>query len=153
MAETVPFSVQKADDSPGFLLWKITALWQRTLTEVLSNLGITQTQYALLASVCWLELKKEHVSQAGLIDHTKIDKMTVSKAIRKIETMGLLIRKPSCLDSRTSDVRLTVLGKKLTHHAIEAVESADHLFFSGLKGERLKHYKELTLALITHNES
>lgn len=153
MPRAVPFSVHKADDSPGFLLWKLTVLWQRTLTEVLSNLGITQTQYALLASICWLELKNGHVTQAGLIDHTKMDKMTVSKAIRKIETMGLLIRKPSCLDSRTSDVRLTVSGEKLTHRAIKAVESADNLFFSGLKEERLRHYKELTLALIIHNES
>jgi len=53
MPESSPFKYEKVDDSAGFLLWKITALWQRKLTVVLSEYGITQTQYAMLASLRW----------------------------------------------------------------------------------------------------
>ena len=48
MADSSSFKYKKADDSAGFLLWKITALWQSKLAEVLREFGITQTQYAIL---------------------------------------------------------------------------------------------------------
>jgi len=36
MAEGSPFKHEQADDSPGFLLWKLTALWQEKLAGVLA---------------------------------------------------------------------------------------------------------------------
>jgi len=68
MADSSPFKYEKADDSAGFLLWKITALWQSRLTEVLGEFGITQTQYAILASLKWFEEKKEPTTQAHLVE-------------------------------------------------------------------------------------
>ena len=152
MVEPAPFSFEKADDSAGFLLWKVTSLWQRKLAAVLSALGITQTQYALLASTRWLETRVGRVTQARLVEHTRIDKMTVSKAIRRIEVAGLVVRSTSSLDSRTTDVVLTSRGRKLTDRAIAAVEAADRDFFAGLSDEGLGRYRDLALTLIAHND-
>ena len=41
-------------DSPGFLLWHATLRWQRAMVEALSPLGLTHTQFVLLASTWWL---------------------------------------------------------------------------------------------------
>ena len=46
-----PFSVQEADESTGFLLWQVTMLWQRRIAAVLRPQGLTQVQFALLASL------------------------------------------------------------------------------------------------------
>jgi DNA-binding MarR family transcriptional regulator len=151
MAETSPFKHDKADDSAGFLLWKITALWQRKLAEVLGEFGITQTQYAMLASLKWFEEKDEPTTQAHLVEHAKIDKMTVSKAIRNLEADGLVLREQSSIDSRATNVRFTAKGKKIIQKAIVAIEKVDDDFFSGLTDKQLKIYKSLTLSVIVNN--
>jgi MarR family transcriptional regulator for hemolysin len=146
--EASPFKHAEADDSAGFLLWKITALWQRKLAQVLGGFGITQTQYAILASLRWFEEKKEPATQAHLVEHARIDKMTVSKAIRNLERDGLVSREQSASDSRATSVRFTAQGRKTIQKAIVAVENADDDFFSGLTSHQLATYKFLTKIII-----
>ena len=151
MADSSPFKYKKADDSAGFLLWKITALWQKELAGVLGEFGITQTQYAILASLKWFEEKNEPTTQTHLVDHTKIDKMTVSKAIRNLEQDGFVVREQSSSDSRATNVRFTTQGKKIIHKAIIAIENADEEFFSCLSDKQLDVYKSLTSTVIKNN--
>jgi MarR family transcriptional regulator, transcriptional regulator for hemolysin len=147
-----PFKHAEADASPGFLLWKITALWQRRLGQVLGEFGITQTQYAILASLRWFEEQHEPPTQAHLVEHAKIDKMTLSKAIRKLEDDGLLLREPAPEDSRAYNIRFTAKGRKLVQQAVGAIEAADDEFFSALGERQLADYKALTKRLIVGNE-
>lgn len=151
MPESSPFKYDKADDSAGFLLWKITALWQRKLSEVLGGFGITQTQYAMLASLRWFEEKGEPTTQTHLVEHAKIDKMTVSKAIRQLEENGLVLRKKSYSDSRAVNLRFTAHGRKVIGKAIVAIENADQEFFSCLTKKQLRIYKSLTMSVIANN--
>ena len=147
-SETSPFKHVKADDSPGFLLWKLIALWQGKLAKVFGELSITQTQYAILASLLWFEKQHELPTQAGLVEHAKIDKMTLSKAIRKLEESKLIRREPSIMDTRTMQVQFTASGRKLVHRAIIAVERADDEFFSCLTEQQMETWKALAISLI-----
>lgn len=151
MADTSPFKHAKADDSAGFLLWKITALWQRRLSEVLNEFGITQTQYAILASLRWFEEQGEATTQAHVVEHAKIDKMTLSKAVRKLEEDALVFREQSSTDSRAINVRFTAKGKKVIQKAVVAIEKADDDFFSCLTERQLEVYKSLTISIISSN--
>ena len=151
MADSSPFKYAKADDSAGFLLWKITALWQRLLSEVLAEYGITQTQYAILASLRWFEEQGEPTTQAHVVEHSKIDKMTLSKAVRKLEEDDLVFREQSSTDSRAINVRFTVKGKRTIQKAIVAIEKADDNFFSSLTEQQLDAYKSLTVSIISSN--
>lgn len=153
MADSSPFKYEQADDSAGFLLWKITTLWQVKLERVLGDFGITQTQYAILASLKWFEEKDEPTTQTHLVGHTKIDKMTLSKAIRRIEEAGLVVRENSSTDSRAMNVRFTAQGRELIQKAIVAIECADEAFFSCLTENQLDAYKSLTSQVITNNDS
>ena len=151
MSDQSAFQYEKADDSAGFLLWKITSLWQQMLSEVLSRFEITQTQYAIMASLKWFEENNEPVTQAHLVVHTKIEKMTVSKSIRKLETAGFVLRNPSVADTRAVNVQFTAFGKKQIRKAVAAVENADERFFSCLTEEQLNAYRALTISVITGN--
>ena len=151
MSDRSAFQYEKADDSAGFLLWKITALWQQRIVAVLSRFEITQTQYAILASLKWFEENNEPATQAHLVEHTKIDKMTVSKSIRKLVEAGLVLRSRSTADTRALDVEFTALGKKQIGKAIVAVENADEEFFSCLAKEQLTAYRSLMISVITAN--
>jgi len=151
MSETSPFRHAKADDSPGFLLWKVTTLWQQRLAEVLDRHRITQTQYAILASLRWFEEQGEPPTQAHLAQHTHIDKMTLSKALRRLETARLVKRTASRQDSRAMQVTFTARGRALIPKAVVDIEAADADFFGRLGAEDLAVYQALTLGLITGN--
>jgi DNA-binding MarR family transcriptional regulator len=146
-----PFKYASADDSAGFLLWKITALWQRKLSDVLGELGITQTQYVILASLRWFEEHDERTTQAHVAAHAKMDKMTLSKAVRRLEAMGLVAREQSSTDTRAMSVRFTPKGKDLSQKAVVAVENADDAFFSCLTDAEIHAYKSLTISVISAN--
>lgn len=147
----MPFKHAKADDSPGFLLWKITALWQQALAEVLGGFGITQTQYAIIASLRWREERQMPVTQTDLAEHARLDKMTLSKAIRRLEAAGLVKRAQSSADGRATDVRFTAKGRKTSEVAIVAIERADDEFFSGLSAADLTVYRRLLVSLVAAN--
>ncbi|HEY1990982.1 MAG TPA: MarR family transcriptional regulator [Gammaproteobacteria bacterium] len=151
MSETSPFRHAKADDSPGFLLWKLTALWQQRLAEALDAHGITQTQYAILASLRWFEEQGEPPTQARLADHTRIEKMTLSKALRRLEAERLVKRSASKHDHRAVEVAFTAKGRKLIPQAVVDIETADAEFFGRLGMHDLATYQVLTAALIDGN--
>jgi MarR family transcriptional regulator, organic hydroperoxide resistance regulator len=126
------FSVEKAEESSGFLLWQVTALWQRAIKKALEPFGITHSQFVLLASIHWLTLHKQEVTQIGLSSHTKIDPMTTSTVLRTLQQKGLLQRQEHATDTRAKTVVLTDAGKKLVKKAVVAVEKFDHDFFAEL---------------------
>ena len=151
MPDSSPFKYAAANDSIGFLLWKITALWREKLAQVLDAFNITQTQYAILASLRWFEEKGAPTTQTHIGAHAKIDKMTVSKAVRKLEKIGLVQRERSSSDSRATYVQFTAEGKEAVAKAIEAVENADEEFFACLSEDQRAQYRFLSLAAISGN--
>jgi DNA-binding MarR family transcriptional regulator len=143
-----PFSVAEANDSSGFLLWQVTALWQRRIAQALRPHQLTQVQYALLASLLWLSSQGEEVTQARLAAHAKLDVMMTSQVLRALEERSLLERRPHPTDTRAKALRLTAAGRALTTRAVPAVESADAAFFSALGTARAGLNRNL-LALIS----
>ena len=144
---SLPFSVTEANDSSGFLLFQVTALWQRRVAQALRPLELTQVQYALLASLLWLSRKSEDVTQSRLAAHAKLDVMMTSQVLRALEGRGLLERRPHPSDTRAKALRLTAAGRALTTRAVPAVENADAQFFAALGTARAGLNRNL-LALI-----
>lgn len=127
-----PFSVEKAEDSTGFLLWQVTNLWQRTVKQALVPYNLTHSQFVLLASIHWLTKQMQDITQITLSNHTKIDPMTTSSVLRKLQLKGLIERREHTVDSRAKEVVLTDRGLATAKEAIRVVEQFDHQFFSRL---------------------
>ena len=102
--EDKAFSVETPEDSPGFLLWQVTNLWQRELKKALEKLDLTHAQFVLLASTLWLSQHQEDVTQVILSSHTKIDPMTTSTVLRTLQKKGLLSRQEHSTDTRAKTV-------------------------------------------------
>ncbi len=49
----------------------------------------------------------------GLCEATAMDKVTVSRAVRRLDTRGLVTRRPNLSDKRASDVTLTAEGESI----------------------------------------
>ena len=145
--KTAPFSIEKASESSGFLLWQVTALWQRRIAWALRSLGLTQVQYALLASLLWMSRTQRTITQAMLARHTKLDMMMTSQVLRTLETRGLLQRNPHPTDTRAKVLRLTKEGRKLAWQAVPVVEGVDREFFGAL-GAQLDRFNRSLFSLI-----
>ena len=145
------FSVEKAEESPGFLLWQVTNLWQRQIKKALEKYDLTHSQFVLLASIHWLTLQKQDVTQILLSSHTKIDPMTTSTVLRTLQAKGLLQRQEHLTDTRAKTVALTESGKKIIKEAVKVVEAFDKDFFSVL-GSKTNEFNRKLIALLTQIE-
>jgi len=119
------------DQSPGFVLWRVTLRWQRVMVGALRPLGLTHVQFVLLASAWWLtRVAAEKPSQRRLAEHAATDPMMTSQVLRVLERQGLVTRTADPDDSRALRVAVTERGARLAQRAVRVVEAADAEFFA-----------------------
>ena len=119
-----------AKHSSGFLLWQVTTIWQREIKTALEPLGLSHSGFVLLASLLWFEEEDVIVTQTILIEHTKLDKMTVSKSLKGLEKNGLVLRTENEQDTRAKTIILSDEGRLLAIESVKIVEGVDGSFFS-----------------------
>lgn len=145
------FIFDKAEESTGFLLWQLTNLWQREIKKALEKYDLTHSQFVLLASIHWLTLNKQNVTQILLSHHTKIDPTTTSTVLRILQKKALIKRQEHKTDTRAKTVGLTEVGVKKIRQAIKTVELFDKQFFSSLENQTETFNKKLTKLLENKN--
>jgi DNA-binding MarR family transcriptional regulator len=134
----LPFGFDKPEDSPGFLLWQTTMLWQRQIKKALEAFDLSHPQFVILASLLWFEVHHYDTTQISIVNWTKLDKMTVSKSLKKLVDMKYVKRLEHENDARAKSVSLTVKGKELTVKLIPFVEAVDHRFFGNASDSEQK---------------
>ena len=141
------FRQEKAEQSSGFLLWQVTTIWQREIKTALGPLGLSHSGFVLLASLLWFEEQDTVVTQTTLIEHTKLDKMTVSKSLRGLEEKGLVLRMENEQDTRAKTIFLSDEGRSLAIESVKIVERIDGSFFSAITAEEREVLNGLFLKL------
>ena len=124
------------EQSPGFLLWRVTLSWQRRMRAALAPHDLTHVQFVLLASLWWLQEHGDSPTQAQLANQAGTDLMMTSQVVRKLEHRGLLTRAPDPRDSRARRLQLTEAGAALLAGALADVEAADQGYFAVLGADR-----------------
>lgn len=123
--------------SPGFLFWRDFMIWQRGLNEALRPHGLTQPQFALLATIAWLTRTAERddsppaLSQQALADFLGLERMLVSQVVARLEAAGLVSRMQALDDRRTRCLAVTASGAANLHTVLPVVEAYDRAFFAG----------------------
>ncbi|HEV2027958.1 MAG TPA: MarR family transcriptional regulator [Candidatus Dormibacteraeota bacterium] len=136
------------DESPGFLLWRVTLRWQRAMVGALRPLGLTHVQFVLLASAWWLtRVAGEKPSQRRLAEHAATDPMMTSQVLRVLESRGLVTREADPNDSRALRLAVTERGARLAQEAVRVVEAADAEFFAtaGDRGSVLRLLRRMAV--------
>jgi DNA-binding MarR family transcriptional regulator len=124
-----PFGFEKPEDSPGFLLWQTTITWQRLIKTALEPFDIAHAQFVIMAILMWFEEHDYDAVQVSIVNWSKLDKMTVSKSLKKLVEQGLVNRAEHNVDTRAKRVALTDNGRVLIGKLIPIVESIDAQFF------------------------
>lgn len=138
-----PFGFDVPEDSPGFLLWQTTVSWQRLIKKALEPFDISHAQFVIMAILLWWHGKDEAVTQIEIVNMSKLDKMTVSKSLKKLVSMDLVVRYENEADSRAKSVQLSESGVTLAKHLVPIVEAVDAEFFSHLDKPEEKQLIEL----------
>lgn len=123
-----------AEESPGFMLWQVTNLWQKAMRNALDPFELTHPQFVLLFSCKWLNERNDHtgITQVQLAQHAQMDVNVTSQVLRTLEKKGFIQRRPHPTDSRANVISVTKAGDDIASQAVQAVEKEDRAFFSGL---------------------
>ncbi len=145
------FGFDHPEDSPGFLLWQTTVIWQRRIKKILEAYDISHAQFVIIALLLWIEESSSNASpnQVTLVQLSKLDKMTVSQALKKLSTKALIHRVEHAVDTRAKTVTLTQEGKNLIKKLVPLVEKEDADFFKTLAFEQKNTMKNLLLQLVS----
>lgn len=146
------FSFEAPEQSPGFLLWQTTIIWQRLIKKVLDKHDISHAQFVILALLRWFEENRQEVTQIEIARRSQLDKMTVSQALKKLVAMDLVMRMEDKKDTRAKLIWLTAKGRSLILKLILMVEDQDSEFFSALDENNKKALRQNLHRLIVGKE-
>lgn len=132
---------------PGFLLWKVSTIWQRVMAQELKQIGLTPAQFYLLSGLEKLSQVDKSVSQVELATFVQMSVMMTSSVIRKLEKKGYIRRIPHPEDPRANCLELTEAGKIIRNQAIEISVKANEKFFDVNKKET-KEFMEYLKKLV-----
>jgi len=120
--------------TPGFRLWRGFLVWQRSLSAALLPLGLTQPLFSILAVTGWLTRAGGAVSQQRIADVAGMDRMHISKTVRRLAEIGLVTRGASKRDRRAVAIRLTEEGRELLARALRVAADHHAAFFAETPG-------------------
>jgi DNA-binding MarR family transcriptional regulator len=131
------FNFDVPEENLGYLLWQVSARWQLAMNRGLGDIGLTQTQFVVLAALHWLLLHNESVTQNDIANHARIDKMMTSKILKTLQTQGFVNRQEHAQDTRAKEVGLTDNGIDILKKANAIVENIDTHYFSTLENNKI----------------
>jgi DNA-binding MarR family transcriptional regulator len=141
------FGFEKPEHSPGFLLWQTTMTWQRLIKKALDVYDISHAQFVVLAVTLWFEEKKQNPTQILIARLSKLDKMTVSKSLKKLVSLGLIKRTEHEKDTRAKSIYLTPKGRAMAEKLVPIVEKIDYKFFAIEQKDRQKLINTLAMLI------
>lgn len=144
----LPFGFDRPEDSPGFLLWQTTMIWQRQIKRALEIHDISHPQFVIMATLIWFEAHGYDTTQIRIVHWSKLDKMTVSKSLRKLVALGYVNRIQHETDTRAKNVSLTEKGKEMVRKLVPIVEEVDSTFFGGASDREQKNLGHILAKLI-----
>lgn len=116
----------------GFHLRMASAAVARDFARAVSDLDLTQKQYAVLELVA----ANAHVSQADVARALGSDRATMMAVAARLETRGLLARQRSARDGRRQELRLTEAGRALLVSARGRIRRHEDRFIGALGKSR-----------------
>lgn len=129
------FQGGKTENGLGFLLWQTSLTWHRAIKGTLDSFDLTLPQFMILVIVFWCQVKSIETTQVKIVKWSKLDKMTTSQSLRKLEERGLLVRFENEKDTRVKIVSLTEEGKALVYTLVPLIENRDVQFFGTVSEE------------------
>lgn len=142
---------QTPNESPGYLLWRVSTQWRSSIEKTLESLNLTHPQFVILAVTAWHTRNNEKASQIDISNRSSLDPNTTSQILRTLESKKLIKRLRS-INERSKNPILTTLGSDILKKALPAVEQTDKLFFDSLSMNESKELITIFKKLLSIKE-
>ena len=109
--------LHRPDQVAGFAIWKLSLAYQRQVESALRAIGLTHTQFAILALAGWLNFRQEQVSHRDIAKLSGVQVAQVSLMVKALRAKKLLMQRIGVGDTRVRLVTVTPLGVKLLSNA------------------------------------
>ena len=148
-------SLGSPENSVGFVLWRLTARYQREMDRILLPLDLTNLQFVTLALVAWFEQTGEPIRQVEVASFGGIHPMQLSLMLKTLEKKAFILRERYEADTRAKRVSITQAGFAALRTALPLAIEVQHQLFGeeGLPGGSLQQtLLELDRSTSAHEE-
>ena len=115
--------LQRPDEVAGFAIWKLSLAYQRRVEASLRTIGLTHTQFAILALSAWLNFEQGHASHRDIAKLSGVQVAQVSLMVKALRGKRLVSQRTGGEDTRVRFVTTTALGIKLLAKAFPMMSS------------------------------
>ena len=122
-------SLGAPENAVGFVLWRLSARYQREVDRLLAPLDLTNLQFVTLALTAWFGRSGEIVNQIELAGFGGIHPMQISHMLKALERKEFVLRKRSTSDVRAKHVEVTRKGIKVLQKALPRVIEVQQRLF------------------------
>jgi DNA-binding MarR family transcriptional regulator len=127
----------------GFLIHDVSRLRRIVVDRALKPLGITRSQWWVLAFLS----RRDGMTQTALAADLDLTKVAIGGLLDRMEASGLVERRSDPNDGRARRVYLTKAGAKLVSTIRETVEQVELGILTQIPEKDLDHAAETLLAL------
>jgi DNA-binding MarR family transcriptional regulator len=131
--------IHLADFLPYQLSVASNAVSQLIAREYEARFGLNIPEWRLIA-VLGQNIKSngQPQTQTSLVDSTRMDKVTVSRATKALVDRGLLLREPSLTDGRSHHLRLSDVGIALYQDIVPAARRIEQSILAEFPAQQQK---------------
>ena len=132
--------------SPYYQIWVLINLTARPFAALFGNrFHLNLTEWRVLLTIA----DRPGTSAQELSDYTGLDKMTVSRVVRRLEAQGRLVREDSEIDRRRRHLELTEDGWSVYDEIARAAVQREKQIYAGLSPDELVTLRALLSKLST----
>lgn len=121
--------------SPYYQIWVLTNLTAKPfMVRFGERFDLNLTDWRILLTLA----DKPGITAQGLADYTGLDKMSVSRVVRKLEAQGRLVRENSESDRRSFHLELTDTGWSVYEEIALAAIEREAQVYAGLSEKEIR---------------
>lgn len=130
-------------DTVSYALAQACKAHRNLVASALDAEGLHPGQELVLLHL-WQE---EGLTHTELVERCRVEAPTVSKTLQRMETLGVVSRRPDGRDARVSRVYLTKYGRELREPVERLWEQVEEVTVAGLSAQDRKDLHRLLIAL------
>ena len=122
----------------GFLIHDVSRLRRIVVDRSLKPLGITRSQWWVLAFLS----RRDGMTQTAMAADLDLTKVAIGGLIDRMETAGFVERRPDATDGRIRRIHLTKAGAKMVSKIRSSVDTIETEILAGVSEEQLNQAAE-----------
>jgi DNA-binding MarR family transcriptional regulator len=134
---------------PGYWLRLGHKAISRPLADELRKRGIAFKHYFYIRTL----LEEDGITQAELSERVGMERATVTVVLDTLEELGIVVREAHPTDRRKTNVFLTVKGRRMKTHILEAVAIANRVSLKGISPAEFERFRKTLATMIANVEA